>query len=138
MASQVGPNPFARVPITAELTGAAQEFVGGINQLISKETVDTLISLKERGGTLGALSNEERLMLQQAASKIGTWQIQDGPAKGKFNISEAVMRKELETIKTLANRALTKARGSVFADDEEAVFNQIGESALTPGSFYNN
>lgn len=136
LASQVGPNNLARIPVTAEMTGAAQEFLGGVNQLINKETIDTLVNLKERGGTLGALSDTERVMLQQAASKLGTWQIKEGNQQGKFNVSEAAFKAELKNIQDLANRALIKARGSIYTDEEEAAFQSLNESALTPDMFY--
>lgn len=90
------------------------EFAAGINQLINKETIDTLINLKAQGGTLGALSDQERVMLQSATSKIGSWMMRDskGNPTGKFEVSEDAFKKELNTIKELTQRAIANAAGS--------------------------
>jgi len=90
--------------------GAKQDFIAGVEQLISKDTLDTLINLKKAGGTLGALSDQERIMLQNAASKISTWKLTDD--KGKvtgYKISEDLFKKELENIKALSQKALNEA-----------------------------
>lgn len=90
--------------------GAKQDFIAGVEQLISKDTLDTLINLKKAGGTLGALSDQERIMLQNAASKISTWKLTDD--KGKvtgYKISEDLFKKELENIKSLSQKALNEA-----------------------------
>lgn len=114
----VGPNAFARTSLTSWLTGARQKFVGGVKQLTSRETLDTLINLKAAGGTLGALSDQERLMLQSAATKIGQWEIKDsaGNGTGFYNVTESDFKKELETIKKLTERALKKAAGEAGID----------------------
>lgn len=88
-----------------------QAFIGKVQQLISRETLDTLINLKAAGGTLGALSDQERVMLQNAASAIGFWAIEkDGKVVG-YEIDEASFKAELETIQTLAIRARDRALG---------------------------
>lgn len=108
--SAVGPNPLARTSFTTAFTGARQNWVGGIKQLTSKETLDTLTNLKAKGGTLGALSDQERVMLQNAATKIGEWEIKDkGVATGFYNVDEASFKKELGTLKMLTERALANA-----------------------------
>ena len=128
MAKAVGPSAFGRwTPFTADTwTGETQDFVAGVNQLISKETLDGLLQLKAGGGTLGALSDQERIMLQNAATKIGSYQIKDaqGNPTGKFNASESSFKKELETIKTLAQRALERAEKKVLSPDEQKELDQ--------------
>ena len=57
----VGTFKLGRMPVSKVWSGKVQQFVGGVKQLISKETIDTLVNLKERGGTLGALSDQERI-----------------------------------------------------------------------------
>lgn len=113
-----------------------QEFAAGVNQLISKETVDTLVNLKERGGTLGALSDQERVLLQSAATKIGTWMQRDenGQPTGKFEVSEKAFKEELENIKQLTLKAIERAGGSIASpevgqsqgDDLDRALNEMG------------
>jgi hypothetical protein len=143
LASSVGPNPFARVPITADLTGAGQNFRAGVNQLINQQTLDALINLKAQGGTLGALSDSEGALLRQAATKIGSWEITSGPGAGRFNIDETSFKTELNTIKTLTQRALTNAQGNLIAPDEKSALDAVfGSSSSTstinfnPANFY--
>jgi len=93
--------------------GQKQDFIAGVEQLVSRDTLDTLVNLKKAGGTLGALSDQERIMLQSAASKIGTWrQLKDGNVTG-YKASESSFKKELETLKMLTQRALTEAGGDI-------------------------
>lgn len=129
------------ISIFSTLSGARQSFIAGVQQLVSKDTLDTLVNLKAQGGTLGALSDQERLMLQSAASKIGTWAMHDknGNVTG-YNVDEADFKAELETIRTLAQRALDKAVGAanLLAPDEKSAiqsFMSSGTSASTPSSF---
>jgi len=109
----VGPNFLARTSLTSWFTGTRQAFVGSVKQLLSKETIDTLINLKKGGGTLGALSDQERIMLQNAATKIGGWEMKDnsGNGTGFYDVRETDFIKELENIKTLAKRAIDNAGG---------------------------
>jgi hypothetical protein len=93
--------------------GNTQTFLGDMQKLTSQSTIDTLLNLKQAGGTLGALSDSERLMLQTAATSLNAWAILDknGKAKG-YNISETSFKEELNRIKTLAEKAIEKAGGS--------------------------
>jgi hypothetical protein len=136
ISSAVGPNILARFGYGA-LTGANQNFVAGVQQLVSKDTLDTLINLKKAGGTLGALSDQERIMLQSAASKIGTWAIRDkqGNVKG-YNASEDAFKKELKTIKTLSERAL-KAAGGVPVESYLDTVDSVLSNSSNPYGAYN-
>jgi len=112
----VGTNPLARTSLTNWITGNRDNFIAGVEQLVSADTLDTLINLKKAGGTLGALSDGERGMLQSAASKIGTWrQEKDGKVTG-YKVSEKAFADELKTIKMLTNRAILEAGGSINSD----------------------
>lgn len=100
----------------ADRFGAGQSFAAGVTQLVNKETIDTLVNLKARGGTLGALSDQERILLQSAATKIGTWEIKkDGMGIGKYNIDEKSFKAELEKIKNLATKAKARALGGAIS-----------------------
>lgn len=146
--SRVGPNSFSRNKFAlADRFGTGQDFAAGVQQLVNKETIDTLVNLKARGGTLGALSDQERILLQTAATKIGGWEIKEnGFGTGQWNIDETSFKKELETIKRLANKALVKAGGTpaTLGQDDVAQVDAIyGKKSLTgasgsfsPGSYY--
>ena len=70
------------------------------------------MNLKARGGTLGALSDQERILLQSAATKIGTWEIKkDGIGTGRYRVSEEDFKAELNRIKDLAIKAKARALG---------------------------
>ena len=115
----VGTFAFGRMPIISALTGDAQRVQGTIHQLISKETLDQLLSLKKGGGTLGALSDPERITLQNAATKLGGWEKKDskGVGKGVWNVSENDFRAELKHIQDLAQKAIDKASGGGQQND---------------------
>lgn len=113
LSGAVGPNYFSRLSPTSRITGGKQNFIAGVENITSKETMDVLLTLKQAGGTLGALSDQERIMLQQAASKIGNWRIlnKNGQVVG-YNTSEATFKAELNRLKELAQKALARAGGS--------------------------
>lgn len=109
--SAVGTNFFARDKY--DLTGKKQNFIAGVQQLVSQDTLNTLINLKKQGGTLGALSDTERVMLQSAATKIGQWANTNGKGKvTSYSASEKDFKTELNTIKELTNRAINEASGA--------------------------
>lgn len=109
-ANAVGPNKLARFSATSWATGKKQEFIGKVEQLISQGTLDALLNLKRAGGTLGALSDQERIMLQNSASKIGAWTMRDknGRVTG-YKVSEKAFKAELDNLKMLAQRAIQNA-----------------------------
>jgi|2_EtaG_2_1085320.scaffolds.fasta_scaffold00654_9 hypothetical protein len=113
MAGSVGPYAISRwTPFSVD-KAERQDFAAGVMQLISQETMDTLVGLKERGGTLGALSDSERKMLEQTASKIGGWIQRDknGNPTGKFEVSEEDFKKELSRIHKITDTVLRRAAG---------------------------
>lgn len=117
LSSAVGPNALGRISLSSFVTGGKQNFIAGVENLISQETLNSLINLKSQGGTLGALSDQERLMLQNSASKIGNWAIRDkeGRVTG-YNTSEESFKTELNRLKELAQRAITNSAGSTGGD----------------------
>lgn len=115
----------------SKATGTKMDFIAGVQQLVSQDTLNTLINLKKEGGTLGALSDGERIMLQSAASRIGTWSVKDkNDSVVGYNASEKDFKKELETIKTLTERALKEAGGDVVSGDS---YLDTVEAALRSG-----
>lgn len=103
------------VPAIAN-TGKTQNFIASVDQLVSQGTLDTLLNLKKSGGTLGALSDQERIMLRSAFSKIGQWEITD-PKTSKivgYAVDEASFKRELRVIQELARKASIEASGEAL------------------------
>lgn len=123
----VGTNPFARTSLTSWATGARQNFVAGVKQLTSQETLNALLELKAGGGTLGALSDGERFMLQESATKIGGWEIKDdnGNGTGFYNASEKSFKEELVKLQTLAEKAMLKADVVPLEEKAKIIGNKI-------------
>jgi len=120
----VGPNAIARgyssgmfeIPqnIKTLWTGGKQNFIASVKQLTDQETMNTLLNLKQAGGTLGALSDSERQMLQDAASKINNWAVKDGEGKiTGYNASEDDFKVELSRLQGLAQTAADRATAKV-------------------------
>lgn len=132
----VGTNPLARTSLTSWVTGARQEFQGNIKQLTSQETLDSLLNLKKAGGTLGALSDQERIMLQQAATKIGGWEMRDknGIGTGFYDVKESTFKAELQRLQDLTKKAIINADPTYGLDevDMSEIQNIAGGSNSTP------
>lgn len=99
------------------------DFIASVEQLINQETIDKLVQSKAAGATYGALSEGERVMLAQSASRIGSWKIVDdkGNVTG-YKISEDLFKKELNKIKELAQRAKDRITAdSVITTDDQVL-----------------
>lgn len=110
--SAVGAVGLGRVGIS-DAFGAKDEFIGKVEQLVSQEFLDTLISTKAKGATFGALTKPEQDALTNAATAIGQWRMTDketGKTTG-YDIDEQSFKRELNTLVTLAQKAESKARG---------------------------
>lgn len=124
--SAVGATPFGRIA-AIDVLGAKDDFIGSVQQLVSQETIDTLVNLKARGGTLGALSDQERVMLSNAATKIGGWAMTD-PDTLKvtgYDIDEASFKEELTLLKNLTVRAKSVALGDTLPTDDLDEINNL-------------
>lgn len=125
----VGTFPWGRTPALSAFTGVAQNAAATIHQLTAAETLSTLINLKKAGTTLGALNESELELLKSAASKINDWEEKDEKGKplGRWNISEADFKSELERIKLLTQKAILNAGGSIESNDErvQAYLQQV-------------
>ena len=107
--------------------GRINNFIGGVEQLLNQETIDTLKNLKKGGTTLGALSDEERKMLQKAATKIGQWKIVD-PKTGKttgYEIDEKSFKEELIKLQSLARKAAQEAAGTALGEEDSAQVDSL-------------
>lgn len=148
--SRVGPNPTARRKFDfTDRFGAGQNFAAGVQTLTSQETLNQLLNLKAKGGTLGALSEGERIELKQAATKIGGWEIRDekGLGIGEWNVDEGSFRQELRRLKNLTYKAIANNIGYdpnvVSTEDVQEIEGLYGgDTSVTapfnPANYYSN
>ena len=69
----VGPSPFSRRLFNWNefINSNANNFIADVEQIISKESLDSLIAAKAKGATFGALSDTEMAILTAAATSLG-------------------------------------------------------------------
>ena len=140
--SRVGTTPFDRKLFGGKdkFSGAGQDFAGGIHKLVGGMTLQNLIDAKNRGATFGALSEGELRILASSATAINDWEVKDdkGNPTGAWNIDEASFERELDTIKTLTQRAIQQSGQSLISDDEDALIDQMSKenTPFNPASYY--
>lgn len=122
-------------------TGERQNLIASVEQLVSKEFLDSLISTKARGGTFGALTKPEQDALTQSATKIGTWRMRagnkdDGQIIG-YNASENDFKKEIGLMKELTAKALQASGGDLYSNDETALLDEVFSGTFDPALLYN-
>lgn len=115
----VGPTRLNRMAGALDVTsggiGAKQEFIASVEQLVSEETLNSLINAKAKGATFGALSEGELALLKQTASKIGKWSKTDKTGKVVgYEAPESAFIQELNTLKNLQIKAYEKATGTTY------------------------
>lgn len=107
LSGAVGPNWISRLGPIASLTGATSNFIASVEQLTNQQTLNSLLALKQAGGTLGALNESELILLQNAASKINNWAKKDENGRVvAYQASEKDFRNEINRIKSLAQKAI--------------------------------
>jgi hypothetical protein len=125
-----------------ELTGDRQSFIGSVEQMRSELTKEKLAQAKGQGVTFGALSDGERGLIANAATKLGTWaQYVDGdkdkPVIG-YNIDEKSFKKEMDVINYFTKLdaiiqgatpesvgAVTQPDGSVWILNSDGTLSEI-------------
>jgi len=108
---------------TPQFSGKAASFIGDVELLTSAETIDNLIKAKAQGATFGALSESEQQMLKNAATKINNWAIKNGEGKVVgYNIDEESFIKELNRLKSLAQKGIAQAGGNVLGGNITDVY----------------
>ena len=115
--SSVGPNMLARIPML-DAFGAKADFIAGVQQIISDETLQSLIQAKANGATFGALSDTELGILAAAATKLGASVVTDknGNVTG-YNMTEKAFKQELLKLQNSAATILVE-NNSNLTDDE--------------------
>ena len=121
-----------------DVFGDRQNLIASVSQLTDKAFLDELLSLKERGGTLGQVTEREGQALKNAATRFGKWEIKDD--KGNvigYNVSEKDFRDEVEKMKKSTNRILTELRGSQYSADEQQVLDEIyNNNDVDPSAYF--
>ena len=122
----------------ADLGGAGQAFSGGVHRLASQEFINNLIDAKSKGATFGALTDREGDALRAAATQINDWEIKDnkGQGTGVWDVSQSDFDKELNRIKTLAQKAISKAGGTLLDAEEDDSLNSIFNQPTSASNYY--
>lgn len=125
----------------SDITGTGQQFAGAVHKLASKEFLQALIDAKSQGATFGALTDREGDALRASATAINDWEIKDskGLGTGYWNIDEASMLRELDNIKTLAQRAIMNAGGTLVSPDEQSALDTVfsqNNALVAPQNYY--
>lgn len=98
----VGPNVFSRL---GYVTAGMANFIGQVEQLRSKLTLDALINAKAQGATFGALSEGELNILKSSASKLNSWEQKDSTGKViGYAAKESDFKSELDRINNMAKQ----------------------------------
>lgn len=129
----VGPNKLAREGIApifnAFQQGDINNFQAEVKQFFSQETLNQLVAVKERGATLGALSNEEKNLLQDASNSLGLTKV-DGQFTGKSNLPEKDFVRKMSLIRSAAMKVAV-AESLVGTDaQKKASFQQLSPSTI--------
>lgn len=166
MATRVGTSIAGRMPLDAwgtlgklglfqwtglvndfqsKLNGDGQAFAGGIHNLTSGLTLQTLQEAKANGATFGALSDAELKLLSDSATKITDWELKDenGKPLGVWNIDEAHFIEEMNNIKRLTQRAIDRSQaGLVPEEDSDTIADALNTKVTStaadfmPVNFY--
>lgn len=118
-------------------TGASDKLIGQVEQFSSQEFLDSVLAIKDKGGTLGALNEQEGGALRSATNYIASRAICSDGSKGVcgkgsytigYDMSEKDFKREMQRINTLTQKAYERATGSMFTPDEQAIFDAYDEA----------
>lgn len=105
--SAVGPIGLARIAAPWNIANK-QNFIAGVEQLVSGLSLDSLIQAKAQGATFGALSDSEMRILASSATRIGTWATKDKSGKVTgYKIDEQSFKDELNNISKILLRGIS-------------------------------
>lgn len=146
--TSVGVNAIGRSDFSIFGAGVeSTKFRANARSLVSQNTLNTLKELKATGATLGAISEKELRILQDAQNKLGTVFDENGNATGKFDMKEEDFKTALETMrlasmKTYVAASIGKQRfaaANLQNADYETVsklYNDIIENGAEPVADY--
>lgn len=134
----IGGTALASQGLVDKFTGERQKLIGSVNQLVSKEFLQAVLNLKAQGGTLGQLTEREGNKLQQAATKIGTWEVRnDKDEVIGYNVSEKDFKEEIQKIKDSTSAILKEMQGDAFTPEERAVLDAIYDGQeVNPSDYF--
>lgn len=124
-----------------EASGKRQGILADISQLTSQATMDTLLALKSAGGTLGALSDGERTMLENAATPLNKYAVKDenGNVIGYNATTDQVIsalndiKKTIEQIKSTATDTINGAYNET-ATTSQPQYNNLMDYVMASDS----
>lgn len=134
LSGAVGGSWLTRFRPIASLTGSTANFIASVQQLTNQETLDSLLTLKKAGGTLGALNESEGKMLRDAATKINGWALSKDGKVYAYAVDEKHFKEELDRIKSLAEKAVlgysapevqTMDDGKRFVQNSDGSYTEI-------------
>ena len=142
---RVGPNALSRktpsawgllnpVQISAallDMTGVGSKFAGAVHRLASQEFLDKLIDVKQQGAVFGALSDMEGDSLRAAATQINAWEMKNnnGVPLGIWDVSQSDFDAELNRIKELTKKAISKSESDIILPEEQSLLDNIFETS---------
>src|SRR5690606_29599955 len=128
------------------ITRETSQFRNDLSTLVSRETLQSFLELKDQGATFGAMSDSEWAIIEKAATDLG---FLDG---GKSNLSEAEFKRRAQSIARSAMKLFIRnnmtaqqyeAAGLQFTDDNakvraafDAIKSNVGQSATSSGIDY--
>lgn len=124
----VGPNLLARYSPLEWFSSKKSNFVASVEQLVSQESLNSLVAAKARGATFGALSDTEMGILRSAATKINNWAVHEDNDPTKkvigYETTQEEFMKELNTIREKAQNIIRMAeqeQGESILDAQEKI-----------------
>jgi|14BtaG_2_1085337.scaffolds.fasta_scaffold04306_2 hypothetical protein len=125
----VGFSPLARGAVGR---GKIQnEFVGLVEQLISEETLQTLVNAKNSGATFGALSDTELDLIRAAATPIASNQVEKDGKVVAYKMSEEAFERAVSELVISYKKVQGKLTGELVVEEKST-----GETwFITPEEF---
>lgn len=107
--------------------GSINDFLAALDGFTAQETLNKLVAVKAEGATFGALSDRERLMLDQAAVQIR----RTGDGSGPVQMTQKAFKEVMNTIRTASQKTFLAAngyQGSVLREMDSAAVDSLFSS----------
>ncbi len=116
-----------------EISGNADDTVALTQQILDQQFLDKLISVKSKGATFGALSDNEGQALRNAANAIANTAIKDSSDRViGYDMSEKTFKNQMEQIKYMMDLARQRATGQTFSSDERNLLDSVYDTDFNP------
>jgi len=100
----VGPRQINRITPNIHV-GKTKDFITALDGFVASETLETLVEIKARGGTFGALSDKELLFLEKTAVQINR------SDRGGVAMTKDAFKDVMATIKTASQKVYLAEMG---------------------------